>query len=402
MGNKTDVFPVIRLQPQKHRRVVAGHPWIYSNEIVMDAAAKGLPRGSIVAFYAHDQRFLGIGSFNPHTLIAGRLFTSNLVDELDEEWFGKRIEDALALRTRLVPCPYYRLIHAEADGLPGLIVDRFGDVLSVQLNTAAMDCLWPVIEKALRRLINPKTIVLRNDAFGREIEGLSRETKFLGADVSGAIPIVENGLTYFADVCEGQKTGWFFDQRDNHALVAKYAANAETMLDLYTHAGGFAIAAAKAGSKRVIGVDSSEPALELARKAALSNGLENRCEFVRNDVFENLETRISAKETFDVVVADPPAFVKSRKDLASGSRGYRKLAKLAASVTRNGGFLFIASCSHNMELPVFIEQVAAGLNDSGKKGKILHTCFAAPDHPVHPNLPESAYLKGLLLVIGVN
>lgn len=365
----------------------------------MDAAAKGLPRGSIVGFYAHDQHFLGIGSFNSHTLIAGRLFTSHLVDELDEEWFAKRFEAALALRTRLVPCPYYRLIHAEADGLPGLIVDRFNEILCVQINTAAMDSLWPTIEKALRCVLNPKNIVLRNDAFAREIEGLPRETKIVGADISGPIPVIENGITYYADVCAGQKTGWYFDQRDNHTLVAKYAANAESMLDLYTHAGGFAVAAAKAGAKRVIGIDSSEPALELAKKATLFNKLGDRCDYMRSDVFEDLERRIKAKERYDIVVADPPAFVKSRKDLASGARGYRKLARMAASVTKNGGFLFIASCSHNMELPIFIENVAAGLNDSGKSGRILHTCFAAPDHPTHPNLPESAYLKGLFLAL---
>jgi 23S rRNA (cytosine1962-C5)-methyltransferase len=209
----------------------------------------------------------------------------------------------------------------------------------------------------------------------------------------------ENDLTYFADLRGGQKTGWYFDQRDNHALVARYAGQAESMLDLYTHAGGFALAAAKAGARKVIGVDSSEPALDLARRAAQANDLSSRCDFRRADVFEDLGRRIGAKEKHAVVVADPPAFVKSRKDVAAGSKGYRKLAKMSAQVTAPGGVLFIASCSHNMELPNFIEQVAGGLNEAGRTGRILHTCFAAPDHPTHPHLPESAYLKGLLLAV---
>ena len=392
-------FPIVRLQPQRHRRVQAGHPWIYSNEIVMDAAAKALPRGAMAAFHAHDQSFLGVGSFNPHCLISGRMFTPQSVAAIDADWLAARLQTAVALRARLVPEPFYRLVHAEADGLPGLIIDRFDDVLSVQLNTAGMDALWPELEAALRRVLNPRSLILRNDAFARELEGLPREVRLIGDEPPAPMALRENDLTYFADLQGGQKTGWYFDQRDNHALVARYAAQAPSLLDLYTHAGGFALAAAQAGAGKVIGVDSSEPALELARRAAEANGLASRCEFQRADVFADLERRIAARERHAVVVADPPAFVKSRKDLAAGSRGYRKLARLSAQVTAADGVLFIASCSHNMELPNFIEQVAAGLNDAGRSGCILHTCFAAPDHPTHPHLPESAYLKGLLLAV---
>ena len=393
-------LPVIRLHPQKHRRVQAGHPWIYSNEVIMDSAAKNLPRGSLVSFLAHDKKFLGVGSFNPNCLIAGRIFTSHLVTKIDEAWLAARIESALKLRQHLASEPFYRLIHAEADGLPGLIVDRFDDSLSVQLNTAGMDALWPELELALRRVVNPRNIILRNDSFTREIEGLPRETRIIGELSETQVQVRENGLTYFADIQGGQKTGWYFDQRDNHALVARYAQNADSVIDLYTHAGGFALAAAKAGAKKVIGVDSSEPALALAQKAAEHNELTAQCDFQRSDVFEDLERRIAAKERHQIVIADPPAFVKSKKDIPSGGKGYRKLTKLAATVTKKGGFLFIASCSHNMELQNFIEQVASGLNDAKKTGRILHTCFASADHPMHPHLPESAYLKGLLLFIG--
>lgn len=391
--------PIVRLQPQKHRRVQNGHPWIYSNEIVMDAATKSLARGTIAAFYAHDQRFLGMGSFNPNTLIAGRIFTSHLVDSIDADWLASRLRDALNLRERLVSEPFYRVVHAEADGLPGLIVDRFDNVLCVQLNTAGMQNLWPELESALRKTLAPKSIVLRNDSFAREIEGLPRETILIGPDVAMPMEVRENDLIYYADLQSGQKTGWYFDQRDNHALVASYAQNAESVLDLYTHAGGFALAAAKAGAKKVIGVDSSEAALDLAKQSAERNKLADQSLFFKADVFEDLEKRLTAQEKHEVVIADPPAFVKSRKDLGSGSRGYRKLAKMAAGVTAKNGILFIASCSHNMDLPSFIEAIAAGINDAKRRGRILHTCFAAPDHPTHPHLPESAYLKGLLLEI---
>jgi 23S rRNA (cytosine1962-C5)-methyltransferase len=393
-------FPLIRLHQQKHRRVQGGHPWVYSNEVIMDGAAKDLPRGTLVTFQSHDKKFLGIGSFNANCLIAGRIFTAHRVEKIGEDWLAKRIEAALALRQQLITEPFYRLIHAEADGLPGLVVDRFDDALCVQVNSAGMDMLWNELEKALRRVLKPRHIILRNDSFTREIEGLPRETRMSGEDICSPVPVRENGLTYFADLKGGQKTGWYFDQRDNHALVARYAQNADSVLDLYTHAGGFALAAARAGAKKIIGVDSSESALALARQAAAHNGLDAVCDFQRADVFEDLERRIAANEHYQIVIADPPAFVKSRKDVSSGSRGYRKLAKMAASVTKKGGFLFIASCSHNMELPNFIEQVASGLNDAKRNGIILHTCFAAPDHPVHPHLPESAYLKGLLLFLG--
>ena len=189
--------PIIRLHPQKHRRVQGGHPWVYSNEIVMDAEAKALPRGTIVGFYAHDKKFLGMGSFNANCLIAGRVFTPHLVDDIGEDWLAEKIADALRLREKIIGAPFYRLIHAEADGLPGLIIDRFDDVLCVQLNTAGMDMFWPALEAALNRVLNPRSIILRNDSFAWEMEGLLRETKMIGAAVEASTIVRENGLNSF-------------------------------------------------------------------------------------------------------------------------------------------------------------------------------------------------------------
>lgn len=382
-------LPKIRLHPQRHRRAQAGHPWIYSNEIVMDGAAKSCEPGALAEFHAHDGKFIGKGTFDPRQLIAARIFSRNMLEELDEEWFAERIAKALALRARLLDVPYYRLIHAEADGIPGLIVDRFGEYLSAQLNTDGIERLWPILRNALASRLNPRGIYVRN------VRGEPRTVE--GEKADGPIKVLENGLTFFADLAEGQKTGWYFDQRDNHALVASYVRKDDSVLDLYTHAGGFALHAARAGARKVEAVDSSEPALRLARMAAEQAGCANQCAFLRADVFEDLARRVAAKERYRIVIADPPAFVKSRKDLASGGRGYRKLARMCADVTDTDGMLFIASCSHNMDLNTFTEQIAAGLSDSGRIGSILHTIFAAPDHPVHPNLPESAYMKALLI-----
>jgi 23S rRNA (cytosine1962-C5)-methyltransferase len=389
-------IPVVRIQAGRHKRAALGSPWIFSNEIVMDGAAKALPAGEIVRFYAHDRSFIGTGSFNAHSLIAGRIFTRKPLEEIDAAFFAKRFKAARDLRDRLIPDPFYRLIHAEADGLPGLVIDRFDDCFSLQANSAGMDRLMPSIVEALEAVFAPKAIIAHNESSVRALEGLARATLALKGEMPSPIRVCENGLTYFADLVGGQKTGWYFDQRDNHALVARFAQGAR-VLDLYCHAGGFGICAAKAGAISVVGVDSSESALKLAAPAASENDVAKVCEWVKADVFDDLQKRAGAKERFEIVIADPPPFVKSRKDMASGARGYRKLARLSAELVTPGGLLFIASCSHNMTLDAFGQEVARGLAEAKREGRILYTVFAAPDHPQHPHLPESAYLKGFLV-----
>lgn len=391
-------LPVLRLQAGRAGRVAGGHPWIYSNEVVMDGAAKALTPGTLVDFLAADGQFLGRGSFNPKTLIAGRVFSFDQETNVDRQWFKVKLASALALREKLVTVPFYRLVHAEADGLPGLIIDRFDAKFVLQLNCAGMDLLWPELDAALRDLFDPDTVVLRNDSFSRDLEGLPRGVKVVRGTAAEPVELTENGWRYFADLAEGQKTGWFFDQRENRRMMADLCAGA-TVLDLYTHTGGFAIAAACAGAAQTTGVDGSELALSLAVRAAEANGIAGKCRWHRADVFEDLERRRAAGERYDVVIADPPAFVKSKKDLAAGARGYRKLARLASSLVRDGGFFFIISCSHNMDLATFTAEAAQGLYEAKRQGRILRTCFAAPDHPVHPRLAETAYLKGLLFQV---
>jgi 23S rRNA (cytosine1962-C5)-methyltransferase len=388
--------PTIRLQPSRHKRVQHGHPWVYSNEIHMDNTAKAIPPGTVVRVVTHDGAPLGTATFNPHTLICTRMLARDPGAEIDKAFLADRLRRALGLREKLFDRPYYRLVHAEADGLPALIVDRFGDVVVMQANSAGMDRLTPVLLEALDEVLAPKAVVLRNDSPSRGLEGLTTGVRVASGSLDGPVRLEENGAAFFADPGAGQKTGWFYDQRDNRAAIAALARGAD-VIDFYSYNGGFAVQCAKAGAKSVIAVDRSEAALANGRAAAEANGVGAVCEFRRADAFEELERLAAAGAKFGVVIADPPAFVKSKKDLQAGTRAYRKMTRLAASITAPGGFLLVASCSHNVDVPLFAEQVARGLDDARRTGRILRTGGAAADHPVHPHLPETAYLKAQIL-----
>lgn len=393
-------IPMIALQAGRDRRIRAGHPWAYSNEIAMTGPTKALPAGTLVALNDAEGRRIGRAMFNPHSLIAARLMDRETEAEtnfpIDEAYFRTRFEAALALRDRLVDGPYYRLAHGEADRLPGLIVDRYNDVLTVQMNAAGLELLREPILAALISLLRPRAILLRNDGGSRALEGLEEIVEVAHGELSGPIELKENGSRFLCDPIEGQKTGWFYDQRDNRAAVARFAPGAD-VLDAYCYAGGFGVQAAVAGARRVTFLDRSKPALELAEQAAGLNRVADRCEAIPGEVFHNLQQLFDAGRKFDIVIADPPAFVKNRKDLTVGARGYRKMTRLGAQLVKPGGFLFVASCSHHLDPEGFAEEVRAGLARAQRSGRILRTAGAAADHPVHPFLPESAYLKATLL-----
>ena len=391
-------YPVVSLLPGRHKRAEQGHPWLYSNEIQMDKTAKALPPGGLVRLAAGSGKPLGVATFNPHALVAARIVDRDPACVVDSAFIATRLEAAIALRHRLYPEPFYRAVHAEADRLPGLVVDRFGEIVVAQLNTAGMARLEGEIVAALTAVLAPKAVVLRNDGAGRKLEGLAEEVRVAAGALDGSVELVENGAHFFADPLAGQKTGWFYDQRENRRAVAALA-NGCRLLDAYCFAGGFAVTAARAGASAVVAIDRSEAALALADRAAAANGVEARCRFARAEAFVELERLAATGERFDIVVADPPAFVKSKKDLGAGLRGYRKLARLAASVVAPRGMLFIASCSHNVGVTEFAEAVRRGIFDAGRDGRILQSAGAAPDHPVHPFLPESAYLKSELLAL---
>jgi len=384
-------LPVITVtRPQ---RLLQGHPWVFSNEIIMDAATKSLPSGSMVHLVdSKRQQSLGIGTFNPHSLIAVRIVTR--ASELPEDWLFTRLARALALRERFFKEPYYRLVYTEADQLPGLVIDRFGEVLVCQLNTAGMELLQQPLLAAIEKLLRPRTVVFRNDSPVRQLEHLDCKTFVAKGELDGLVQGRENGVPFLVDLCEGQKTGWFYDQGDNRALIASLCQG-KRVLDCYAYTGGFALQAAVAGAKHVTVLDRSASALALAQQAAQLSGVADRCTFIEEEAFKSLAALPS--HAFDVVILDPPAFVKSKKDLQTGLKGYAKLIRLAAPLVEKEGLLMMTSCSHHVDASLLQEAVAQGLLLAGREGRILKSLSASVDHPVHPFLPESAYLKGFLI-----
>ncbi len=389
-------LPVLRLKAREDRRVREGHPWVYSNEIELDVRAKALPPGGLVRLLDVHGSAMGVASFNPHSLIAARLWTADTAVQVDAAFLAGRLRSALALRERFYARPYYRLVHAEADGFPGFVIDRYGDVVAVQANTAGAEHLTPALLDALDIVLKPRAIVLRNDTAVRKLEGLEEEVRLAAGSLQPEPMVEEGGVRFALDLLEGQKTGWYFDLAKARQEVARLSIG-QDMLDCYCHIGAFALTAAKAGAKSVRGIDRSELGIALAQKAAQENGLAQIAQFEKADAFEALERLGQGGARFGTVVTDPPNFVKSRKDLGAGSRAYRKLAKLAAPVVAPGGFWFVACCAHLLPGDLFAREIAIGLNNARRQGRVVLSGGAGPDHPVHPHLPESAYLKWQVL-----
>jgi 23S rRNA (cytosine1962-C5)-methyltransferase len=395
-------MPVLRVQPREDRRIRSGHPWIYANELVLDAAAKALPPGEPVRVYDAHGGGLGVGSFNLHSLIAVRLFDRDIATRIDQRFLSDKLTAAAARRHNFFSQPYYRLVHAEGDGLPGFVIDRFADSFVVQANTAGAERLTPLLLEALHEVFSPRAVVLRNDSPVRRLEGLGESVALAAGSLEPPLQVEEGGLRFGLDALAGQKTGWYYDLRFARDLIASLSAGAR-VLDCYCHTGAFALRAAKghnsAGAASVLGIDRSELGVDLAAKAASANGLGKLCRFEKADAFERLESLGAAGERFDLVITDPPNFVKSRKDLGPGSRAYRKLARLAVPLVAPGGYWFVACCAHLLPGELFAKEVAAGLTAAGREGRLLAQGGAGPDHPVHPHLPESAYLKWLLFQV---
>ncbi len=386
--------PLVRLRPEAGRRLKAGHPWAFSNEIAMRPDLRALPPGGLIRLEGDDGVRFGTCFYNPQSLIAARRLDPDPEARIDSGWFGLRLAEAASLRRRFFPTPFCRLVHAEADRLPGLIIDRFGPFVVLEANTAGMDRLLPEITAALAALLPLQGLLARNDSPARRLEGLGEEIRLLSGAIPDALSVVEGGVSFPVDPMHGQKTGWYYDQRESRDRVAALAHGAR-LLDLFCHTGGFGLRAAAAGAARVVLVDSSSAALALAEKAAERNRL--CAEFVRADAFSAMAELASRGAQFDIVVCDPPPFIPTRKDQAAGLRGYERMARLAAALVAPGGFLFAASCSHHAAPESFAEAVARGLARAARGGRIVYAGGAGPDHPTHPHLPESAYLKTMLI-----
>jgi 23S rRNA (cytosine1962-C5)-methyltransferase len=387
--------PTLRLRPGEGRRLRAGSPWVFSNEIAMKPEYRQMAPGGLVRLEGDDGARFGTFMFNPHSLIAARLLDRDPAAVVDLDWLRARLREAIVLRERVCDSTFHRLVHAEADRLPGLVIDRYNDVAVVQANTAGMDRLTPLLVEALTGLLPLRAIVARNDAAARRQEGLPESVALLwGSDAT--VEVVECGVRFPVDPLGGQKTGWFFDQRPSRDRVAALAEGAR-VLDVFSHVGAFGLRCAAAGAREVTLVDSSSTALAQAEHAAVLNGFSPRVRVRRDDAFDAMAAL--AGERFDIVVCDPPAFAPARKDAAAGLRAYGRMARLAAPLVAPGGFLFVASCSHHAPVEAWAAQIAGGLHRARREGRIVLTGGAGPDHPVHPHLSESAYLKTQLIQV---
>jgi 23S rRNA (cytosine1962-C5)-methyltransferase len=388
-------YPTVRLRPKADARVLRhGFPWVYADQLVTDRRTSALAPGSLAVLEDAERRPLALVTVNPASKIIARVLDRDAGARIDRAWFARRLARALALRERLYDIPVYRLIHAEADGLPGVVIDRFGDVAVIQPNAAWAEAHLPMLADALAEATGISAIVKNGSGRARALEGLAEETIMLRGAVDGPIPVRMNGATYMADVLGGQKTGLFLDQRDNHAFAARLARGAR-VLDVFCHVGGFGLAALAGGATSALAVDGSAPALELATSGAVASGVGDRFSTRQGDAFTVLEALGREQAEFDLAICDPPAFAPSKPALAAGLRAYERIARLAAPLVAPGGCLVLCSCSHAADLAAFRTASARGVGRAGRSAQILHTGFAGPDHPLLPQLAESGYLKAL-------
>ncbi|MCE6953260.1 class I SAM-dependent rRNA methyltransferase [Cereibacter sphaeroides] len=388
-------YPTVRLRPKAEARAIRhGFPWVYADELVTDRRTQALSPGALAVLEDAERRAMGLVTVNPASKIIARMLDRDPDATIDEGWFAARLSRALALRARLFDGPFYRLIHAEADGLPGVVIDRFGDAAVIQPNAAWAEAHLPALEAALVSVTGVTTVIKNGAGRARSLEGLTEEIVVLRGGLQGPVPVPMNGATYMADLTGGQKTGLFYDQRPNHAFGARLARGA-SVLDVFTHVGGFALAALAGGAGRALGVDASGPALALAEAGAAAGGMADRFATRQGDAFEVLEALGAEGARFDLVICDPPAFAPSKPALEAGLRAYERLARLAAPLVAPGGFLGLCSCSHAADLSAFRNACARGIGRGGRRGQLIHTGVAGPDHPVLPQLAESGYLKAL-------
>jgi 23S rRNA (cytosine1962-C5)-methyltransferase len=390
-----NALPVVRLKPRADaRRIRHGHPWAYDNEVVADRRTRNLAPGSLAVLEDETRAPLGVVAVNPGSKLFARMLDRNSAARIGPDWIAARLAAALALRARLFDAPFYRLVHTKADNLPGVVIDRFGDTAVFQPNAAWADLRREDFADALIGVTGVENVVLNGTGRARGLEGLAEETAVLRGVVAGPVEVPMNGAIYLADLTGGQKTGLYYDQRENHAFAARLARGAR-VLDVFSHVGGFALAALAAGAASALAIDGSAPALALAREGAARSGVADRFATRQQDAFEALAALGAEGASFDVVICDPPAFAPSKQALEAGLRAYERVARLAAPLVAPGGFLVLCSCSHAADLARFRLASTRGIGRAGRAAQLIRTGFAGPDHPQHPALPESGYLKAL-------
>ncbi len=382
------------LLPRTDRRVRLGHAWVFSNEVDMSRSPlTAFAPGDLVAVRDAYGKPVGTAYVNPGALICARILTSDARAKIDANWWAARISRALSLREALYPTPHYRAVYGESDGCPGLVVDRYGDVLVAQLNTAGIVKMRADVVSALESVVKPRGILLRSAGSVRQIEGIDEFDEAIG-EVPDVALVEEDNAVFGAPLRKGQKTGYFFDQRDNRARLSRYVRG-KRVLDMYSYIGSWGVRAALFGAAEVTSSDSSQLALDYASENADRNGvaLDTRL----GDAIDVLSSYADERRLFDVVIVDPPALIKRRKDAAAGQSHYERLNRGALRVLEPDGILVSCSCSHHLE-PAMLQRAILGAGkDAGRRIQLLERHGHAPDHPVHPAMPETEYLKALFV-----
>ncbi len=387
--------PAIRLRPKTDPRpLTRGFPWVYANQLVTDRRTRSLPPGTIVTLEGAERQPLATATINPNSKIIARVLDRDPSVEIDATWLRAKLTRALALREAFYDTPHYRLIHAEADGMPGTVVDRFGAALVMQPNAAWIDVLLPELAETLQDVTGAEIIVKNAQGRARALEGLDDLTEVLRGGLDGPVPVPMNGATYMADLEGGQKTGLFYDQRPNHAFVGKLSQGRD-VLDVFSHVGGFALAALAHGASSALSVDGSEAALALAQAGAAASGVDGRFATEKGDAFDVLAGLGGEGCVFGSVICDPPAFAPSKSARDAGLRAYEKVARLAAPLVAPDGFLTLCSCSQAADLAAFQNACVRGIGRAERSAQLLRIGYAGPDHPRLPALEESGYLKTL-------
>jgi 23S rRNA (cytosine1962-C5)-methyltransferase len=387
----------LRLKKNQDRRLRSGHCWIYSNEVDTKATPlKDMQPGQAVDILNHQDKWLGSGYVNPNSLICARLVSRDRDHPLTGSLLVHRLKIALALRERLYAKPYYRLVFGETDGLPGLVVDRYGDLIVVQLTTAGMEQMKAEVVAAIEKVLKPTGILWRNDSSIRELEGLDQYIELASGKMPELLTLEEGGLKFQVQAQEGQKTGWFFDQANNRARMAKYIQGGR-VLDVCSYVGAWGVQAAAMGAKEVVCVDTSASALEMVEANAALNGLSDRVSTRRANAFDCLRDLRSENAHFDVIILDPPAFIKRRKDMKEGTMAYMRLNQAAMQLLSKDGILITSSCSHHMSQEGLLQLVQQAGRHTDRSLQLLEQGQQGMDHPIHPAIPETAYLKTFYL-----
>jgi 23S rRNA (cytosine1962-C5)-methyltransferase len=387
-----DGLPPLRLRRGEDRRLRAGHLWVFSNEVDNDTTPLlDLKTGELVRVLSDRDQFLGYAYVNPHALICARILSRSPMHPPDRSLLTHRLRTALSLRARLYSSPYYRWVFGESDGLPGLVLDRYGDTLVGQIATAGMETLRSEIEAAVCEVLSPQALIWKNDGAARELEQLPRQVLTpIGRPVE-ELRVLEGQLSYGVTLQAAQKTGWFYDQSSNRELWRRLVSPGMRVLDVFSYAGAWSIAALSRGAREALCVDASEAALQLAQRNAAANGV--RVAIERGDAFEVLDELVRRGERFDAVVLDPPAFIKRKKDIARGQAAYRKLNQIAMRLLERDALLVSCSCSYHLDADELLSLIQAAARHSGRFVQVLYSGGQSPDHPVHPAILETRYLK---------